>query len=166
MEENTSRKKFNMIDVLIIVLVILCVVGIYFRSHIMQWVGIDTQIKDYSITFQVSEIRASSEKYFAAGERIYLDSPEMSFGVIDGNCSVTPAEKFITTADGIITSVTYPEATYVDVVGSVKCEGAFRSEEGFYLEGSYLITPGMTLKVHTEKLDFVITVVNIEEYGV
>ena len=168
MAESTSKKKirFNIIDVLIILLIVVSVVGIYFRNHIAEWIGMSTDLKDYSVTFKVTGIRATSEEYLFAGEKIYLDSPGMELGVIDGNCIVSPSETYITMDDGTVIAVPSPRDTYIDVIGDVKCRGAMRSDDGFYLDGSYLITPGMTLKVHTERLDFTVTVTNIEEYGV
>jgi len=164
-----SEKKsirFNIIDVLIIFLIILSVVGIYFRSHITEWIGMDTQLDNYSITFKVTGIRASSGEHFIMGERIYLDYPDMELGVIDNNCTVNPSDTYVTLNDGTVVSVPSPESEYIDVIGNLKCQGAMRADDGFYLGGSYLITPGMTLKVHTEQLDFTITVINIEEYSV
>lgn len=168
MAENTTKRKirFNIIDVLIIFLVVVSVVGIYFRNHIAEWIGIDTDLKEYSVTFKVTGVRATSEKYFFAGERIYIDSPNMELGVIDGNCTFSPSETYITMEDGTVIAVPSPQSTYIDVVGNVKCRGAVRANDGFYLDGSYLLTPGMTLKVHTERLDFTVTVTNIKEYGV
>lgn len=163
-EKVKIKKKFNIIDIIIIVLVILCVVGIYFRGQITEWIGIDKQLSEYKLTFKVSEIKYTSGEYFTGGTKVYLDSPKLELGVIDGNCTVLPAEVYLEKADGTVVRVDYPKDSYVDISGSIKCLGAER-EDGFYLAGSYSITPGMTLKVHTDMLDFTITVTDITQYG-
>ena len=161
-EKTNAKRRFNLIDAIIIVLVILCIVGIYFRSQITQWIGIDRQLSEYKMTFKVSEIKYTSERYLASGKRIYLDTPAMELGTIDGNCTVSPAETYIEQTDGSLIVAQYPKDTYIDVMGSIKCSGTQR-EDGFYLAGSYSIAPGMKINVHTEMLDFVITVIDITE---
>ena len=158
------KRRFNIVDAVIIILVVLSIVGIYFRSQITEWIGLDKQLSEFRISFKVSEIKYTSDKYFVSGGKVYLDSPDMELGTIDGNCTFLPAEVYLEKADGSFVRADYPKDSYIDVNGSIKCVGAER-EDGFYLAGSYSITPGMTLHVHTDMLDFVITVTDIVEYG-
>ena len=158
------KRKFNIIDVIIIVLVILCIVGIYFRSRITEWVGIDKQLVEYRLSFKVSEIKYTSSEYLSTGEKIYLDNPDLELGTIDGNCTVLPAEVYLEKNDGTLIRVDYPKDSFVDISGSLKCMGTER-EDGFYLAGSISISPGMKLKVHTEMLDFTITITDIVKHG-
>lgn len=159
-----EKRKFNIIDAFIIILALICVLGIYFRSQITEWIGIDKQLSEYKIVFKVSEIKYTSGKYFISGGELFLDSPDIQLGTIDGNCTFVPSEVYLELGDGVFAQSTYPKDTYIDVFGAVKCTGAVR-EDGFYLEGSYSITPGMKLNVHTEMLDFTLTVTDIVEYG-
>ena len=44
-EKNRSRR-FNIIDVFLIVLVILCVLGVYFRAEIAEKLGIEKDLEE------------------------------------------------------------------------------------------------------------------------
>ena len=158
--EKKAKTRFNVIDVFIIVLVLLCVFGICFRSQITEWIGIEKKVEEYQISFEVSEIRHTSSRYFYTGSEVYLDSGDVVVGTINGNCTVLPAKVYVEDAEGALVLTNYPKDTYVDISGAIKCEGLYK-EGRFYLNGTYSLAPGSSLNVHTEMVDFVMTVTEI-----
>lgn len=160
--EKQSERKFNIIDVFIIILVLLCVLGIVFRSQMAEWIGVEKKTEEYKLSFKVSEIRYTSDKFFQAGSSVYLDSGNALLGTIDGNCTILPAEVYVDGPDGVPVKVNCPENTYIDVNGVIKCLG-IEKDGGFYLGGTYSVAPGSELKVHTEMMNFVITVTEISK---
>ena len=160
--QQTAKRRFNAIDVFIIVLVVLCILGIYFRSQIAEWVGIENKVEEYKITFKISEIRYTSDKYLQPGNEVYISNGNILLGTIEGNCTVLPAEVYVTGPDGVPIKANYPKDTYVDVIGVVKCMG-MEKEDGFYLGGTYALAPGSKLDVRTEMLDFSITITEISK---
>lgn len=170
--QNTGSKvkrKFNVIDAIIIILVLLGIVAIIFRSQIAGWIGAENNLSDYRLTFKISKIKKSSSDMLKASDelnrKVYLNSPKMTLGMVNDKLDITPAKEYVTNSQGKIEEIIYPADTYVDVTGTMKCSGNYRNGEGFYLDGSYLISPGETINVHTIYLDFVITVINIEPYA-
>ena len=160
--KNKSTRKFNVIDAFIIVLVILCVVGVYFRAQISQWIGIEKNLEEYTLSFEISEIRYTSSKYLGAGNKVYIDDTDIYVGEIKDNCTFMPAEVYIENAKGELVRVNYPKDTYVDVNGKLGCLG-FEKEDGFYLNGTYSLVPGSTLNVHTEMMNFSILITEISK---
>ena len=160
--EKRSARKFNVIDLFIIILVLLCVLGIVFRSQISEWIGVEKNVEEYKLSFEVSEIRYTSDKYFQAGSKVYIDSGNALLGTIDGNCTILPSEVYVEGPDGVPVKVNCPKDTYIDISGVIKCLG-IEKDGGFYLSGTYAIAPGSQLKVHTEMINFIITVTEISK---
>ena len=160
--EKSAKRRFNLIDAFIIVLVILCVVGVYFRSQITSWIGIEKKVEEYQISFDVSAVRYTSGQYFYTGSQVYLDSGNILVGTIEGNCTILPAEVYVDVSDGSSVLTNYPKDTFVDVSGNIKCEG-LEKDGRFYLNGSYSLAPGSQVNVHTETIDFVMTITGISK---
>ena len=160
-EKNRSRR-FNIIDVFLIVLVILCVLGIYFRAEIAEKLGIEKDLEEYKISFKVNEIRYTSAEYLQSGNAVYFESGNVLLGTIDGKCQERPSEVYIDGPDGAPVKVIYPKDTYIDLFGTIKCTGILK-EDGFYLGGTYSLAPGSTLNVRTEMLNFTIIITDISK---
>ena len=160
--ENRSKRKFNIIDAFIIMLVLLCVLGVVFRSQVAEIIGVENNTEEYELSFEVSEIRYTSGKYFKAESKVYLDSGNILLGTIEDNCTILPAEVYIEGPDGVPVKVNCPEDTYIDVGGVINCLG-IEKDGIFYLGGTYAIVPGSQIKVHTEMINFVITVTRISK---
>ena len=160
-ENKAYKYKFNAVDAFIIVLAMLCAIGIYFRSNIKSWVGIDKELKEYKITFTVESIKSTSDQYLAVGNEVYVSSTGLSIGTLS-TCSSVPSTATVENELGEAIEVTYPENTYIDVTGTITCKG-IEKEDGFYLKGSYVISPGTVISANTEMLDFSLTVISIEE---
>ena len=159
-EKRNGERRFNIIDLFIIIVVLLCVVGIYFRSQIAEWVGVEKSLEEYSVSFEVSEIRYTSGKYIAPGNEVYIQNSGMYLGTIEGNCTILPSEMYVENSNGDQLAVNYPKDTRVDVTGQVKCMGIAKAD-GFYLNGTYPLSPGTTVNVYTEMLNFSFTITDI-----
>ena len=160
--ENRSGRRFNIIDVFVIVLVLLCVLGIYFRGQIAEKIGIEKDVKEYTVRFKVEEIRYTSAEYLQAGSEVYFEGGNIVFGKIDGNCAAVPAEIYVDGPDGVPVKVNCPKDTYVDVTGTIKCLGLVK-DGGFYLSGTYSLAPGSRVNVRTEMLNFTIIITEISK---
>ena len=159
-EKKASKYRFNAIDAFIILVVVLCIVGIYFRSNIESWFGSNKELSDYQITFVVEKIRSTSSEYISVGDTVYV-SGNVVLGSVSGFSSF-PAQAVVKDGNGNTVEVRYPENTYIDMTVTVDCRGV-KNEDGFYLNGTYLISPGTNLKATTEMMDFSFTVISITE---
>lgn len=160
--EKGSGRRFNIIDVFLIVLVVLCVLGIYFRGQIAEKMGLEKDLKDHIVSFKIEEIRYTSAEYLQSGNAVYFESGNALFGTLDGKCQERPSEVYIDGPDGAPVRVIYPKDTYIDVFGSIKCVGLMK-EDGFYLNGTYSLAPGSRVNVRTEMLNFTIIITDISK---
>ena len=155
-----SKYKFNVLDALIIILVILCIVGVYFRSNIESWIAPKKELDEFKITVVVEKIKSTSNQYLSMGEKIYLQSG-VELGTIESFSSV-PAKTYVNDATGKSIEVNYPEGTYIDVTVVINCRGTL-NEDGFYVNGTQSLSPGSTVNARTEIMDFSFTVVSIDK---
>jgi hypothetical protein len=161
-EKKQSKYKFNILDAFIILVAILCVIGIYFRSNIRSWVGADKELDEFQITFVVQKVKATSNQYISLGDKVYIQNG-VEFGRIDSFSSL-PAKTYVTDSNGASVEVAYPENTYIDISIVVNCRG-IQNEDGFYLNGTYPITPGSVINAHTEHVDFTFTITEIVKHS-
>lgn len=160
MSAKARNKRFNSIDVFIILLVVLCIAAIYFRGMVASWIGVEKELDEYKITFSVKQIRSTSDKYLIIGNEVYLSNGGL-LGKLSEKSSL-PAKVFVNDQDGKPVEVSYPKDTCIDVTGSLTCKGIM-NDDGFYLNGTYSISPGAVLSVYTDMLDFTITVTDISK---
>lgn len=157
-DKKSSKYKFNVLDVFIILVAVLCIVGIYFRGNIQSWVGAEKELDEFQITLVVEQVKSTSNQYISLGDKIYTGNG-LELGRIDSFASF-PAKTYINDANGTPIEVSYPENTYIDISIVVNCRG-LQNEDGFYLNGTYPITPGSVIAGHTEIIDFSFTVTEI-----
>lgn len=163
--QNSEKKlgrRFNIIDVFLIILVVLCVLGIYFRAEIAEKMGLEKDLEEYKVGFKIAEIRYTSAEYLQSGNAVYLDTGNVLFGTIEGKCQERPSEVYVEGPDGAPMKVIYPKDTCIDVFGTLNCMGLMK-EDGFYLNGTYSLAPGSVVNVRTEMLNFTIIITDISK---
>ncbi len=158
MSSKAKNKRFNSIDVFIILLIVLCIAAIYFRGTVASWIGVEKELDEYKITFEVKQIKSTSDKYLITGNDVYMANGGL-LGKLSEKSSL-PSKVFVKDQNGKQVEVSYPKDTYIDVTGSLTCKG-ITNDDGFYLNGTYSISPGTVLNVYTDMLDFTITVTDI-----
>jgi len=162
-----DKRRFNIIDALIIILAIACLVTVFLRTQIRTLIGIGENASTCSLRFKVTSISESSLEYFQMydefWDKVYLDSPDLELGTIAGTPESKATVIYIEDEKGTVSAVECPPETYVDVIGNITCRGNFKEDGCFYLSGNYAISPGDVLKVHTVGLDFTLTVIDISE---
>ena len=165
---NKIKRKFNVIDAIIIVLILLVIVAVFFRSRINDVIGFNKKMSDYKVSFKVMSINDASYDYFVREDplwdRVHLDSPDMVLGYIEGTPTKVPSTVYMSDDNGKVYGVRYPEKSYVDITGELRCSGTVKEDGCFYLAGNHVVSPGDVLKVHTAGLDFSLIVTDIGEF--
>ena len=170
--EKKNSPRFNVLDALIIILVILVVVGIYFRYNIIDILNSAKNNEAYAISYTVKNIRYTTNNYVHVGDKLYFADSGDSFGALL-NCepnnqepwNKSPASQHFTISSGDVVEAFYPnDESRIDVKGRLLCEGHYSEDGGFLLDGNTYIAPGQTINVRTELVSFVINVTAIEPY--
>ncbi len=156
-----ENNRFNLMDVMIILLVLLCVAGVVIRAGGFT-MHKSRPLDAYEIRFAVSNIAATSEAALVTGDTFTLVDHDMELGTFTGIESVKPAVVYMNSEQGRVVPAEYPENTRIDVIGTVAVDGISEGG-GFLLGGTLQLTPGVSYRVQSEHMDFVIEILDIEK---
>ena len=171
MEIVKRAPKFKLLDAVVILLVLVAVIGVYFRFNLMENFLSRKNIQDFTISFTIENIRYTTPNYLNVDDKIYnASSGELIGSIIQESddmsnmaLRVTPASRFFTRDDGTIVEVFYPnDESRVDASGRMACRGSYTSDGGFLLNGTDYMSAGHSIAVQTELVTFVLTVTDIE----
>lgn len=168
-EKEKKSPRFGVLDAMIILLVVCLIVGIYFRSNIIERFQAIRNVGDYTVTFAVDDIRYTTPHYVNVGDKLVFAEDGKEFGALieasegasDMALKVTPAVKTFTD-NGQVIEVFYPNnESRVDATGRVHCRGTYSEDGGFLVNGSTYLSAGQTVQVRTELVAFNLRVLEI-----
>lgn len=152
--KNSSRKKFrfNVIDIILVLVIILAVGGIVVRAGIGEKISISSKSEEVEIRFLALELDHAAGDFFIEGDTAYNNATGKKIGNISSEKTIVPAEKLITLADGTIIKTESLDARKIDVRGGIIASGVFDEDGSFMLDGNTCLVPGMTLSFHTDNI--------------
>lgn len=166
--ENANKlPRFGAIDVFIILIVIVLIVGIFFRYKLLDILTSQQNLNEYNIAFTVDNVRYTTPDYINVGDAVYLNGEEL--GTITngtentGVLSIAPASEMFTDSNGNIIEVHYPNETRVSFSGNISCKGKVSENGSILVNGNLYVAPGQTLNVTTE---FVTMSINIDSIDI
>ncbi len=169
--EKRNSPHFNAVDAMIIILVILAVVGIYFRHNILDILSEGKNNDEYVVSFSIEDIRYTTPNYINVGDKVYFESNGELMGTLmsesanQGALNITPASEYFTDSSGKVVEAHYPnEESRVNARGRMLCVGGYNSDGGFCIDGKTYIAAGQTVEVYTELVTVTLTVTSIELY--
>ncbi len=178
MEENQVKQKkgknrpgIKALDIVIILMVLLVIVGVFFRYNTLDFLENNLNKKDYTISFSIENIRYTTPDHMLVGDKVYFgDSGELLGTLIAPSedmkniaLKCTVSSQYVTNENGERVEIVYPEESRVDAEGKMICEGLYTSDGTFLLNGTTYLAAGKTVNVKTEKVTVAITVDKIEE---
>ena len=165
-KEKKTKKKLNAIDWFLIAAVVLCLIGAALRMLLGSESGSFTSpvvMEDYIVSYEIRNIRNSSIEYLGEGAEFYIDETEQYFGKMTGNLSVTPAQFYVSDAEGNYVEAYAPEngdATRVDVAGTMTVSG-YMGEHGFLLNGNTSLAVNKFIALRSPFIYVTITITDI-----
>lgn len=162
--KNTSKNsaraskapRFGILDAVIILLAIVIIVGIYFRYSIVEWLSNSSDLKEYTVTYTIDDIRYTTPNYINIGDKAYFAESGEELGTLInvsenmGALSITPASQFFTDSKGNIVEVFYPNSeSRVSAIGKLTCMGRYSEDGSFLVNGSSFIASGQYVAVKT-----------------
>ena len=168
-QKTKSPHRFRAMDAVIILLVLIAVVGIYFRYNLLDTFSAKQDLEKYTVTFSIENIRYTTPEYFSYGDEVYLADTKDVFGTLinasDDSEIVwrkTPAYETVLNEEKQLIDVYYPENTRVTVQGRLLCKGTYSEDGGFLLNGSRYVSAGQTISVQTEMVSVDLLILNID----
>lgn len=151
---------FNVIDMAIILLIILCGVGIFFRYDMENKIS-QGEGDEYVVEFVCEKVRYTTADYISVGDTICFTEGGIPMGVVQGDIVSRPSHMEVVNHGKNIT-VYYPQDTMIDITGSIKVSGNM-TENGFLVDGSTYIAPNSVIKVSNKYADFEIRILSVEK---
>lgn len=171
-----SRKvRFNILDAVIVLLVVLCIVGICFRYSIMDSLGLGQEMAEYTVEFCVSGMDSTLPDFLGEGNALYFADAGKA-GVLCGVSEfsnmtaisagspaliIKPHTVYVDDGNGAVVSAAYPDNKLVDAEGAFRCNGAYSDDGRFSVEGKSFITIGQTVTLYTDTVTLNVTVTDI-----
>jgi hypothetical protein len=160
MVKENRKFRFNIIDLIIVLFMILAVIGIIIRYDIADDINFNASGETFEIEFYVSDIRAGSEEFLQAGETFYITIDSIELGTVLRLTDVREAIVYLETSEGDIVQSFAPGR--VDVTGIMRSTGRTTREGNIMLNGQSFVAPGAHFFVHTGKRECWITIMSIE----
>ena len=164
-EKKNGTRRFNLLDVTLILIALLCVVGVWQRSNLQEFFASDEATESYTVTFEIKKLRSSTAELLQKDTALYLKDGEdiISLGTLTQAVSSTAATAYFENGRGEMVDAVYPENQYEnlqDIKGTLSCRG-IRRDGAFLLGGKIYLAVNQTVEAYTENADFTICITSI-----
>ena len=159
-DKNVRKKhsaKLNIIDIMIIFAVLACIAAIGLRIYFTNQENKSGETA--TVTFEVYGISEENAAAFKENMKLYLASNDDEIGSVS-TFTTAPSKTDAVGDDGQIVSVNDP--IKLTVTGSATLKGKWGGD-GFYLDGTTLLSLGTKVEVYTERNIFSLTVLGVSE---
>lgn len=160
--------KFKALDVVILVLILTAVVGVYFRYNILDTLTGNKNLKDYVISFDITDVQYKTENYINIGDKVYYNNGEELGTLIEASDNTKNAlivyptiVNYVPEGSTLAEEVSYPDLTRIDAEGRMKSRGTYSTDSGFLLKGTDPIAVGDKISVKTDLVSVEITITGI-----
>ncbi|MCI8590669.1 MAG: DUF4330 family protein [Clostridiales bacterium] len=157
-----KKYRFNILDVVIIVVVIACVAGIAVRYNLADKIGLNTK-QEAIVTFLAPNVRTDSAmESFVEGDLFYCKKFNAVFGELTRreDFEFAPAVRMKEDENGVMRESTLNHRS--DVTGYIKVTGKYDEEKGFLVDGTNLVSPGKEYEIYSCHRSVTILVMSVE----
>lgn len=156
-----EKRKFNVLDFVILTVIILCIAALavrYIGAHRTS----EKEMGKYAVTVSIKNVRSTTADAFVVGDSVFLVSNDAKIGTLESLDSNRPASTYANDLSGGIVKLYYPENTRVDLTATVSCLGVM-NEKGFFADGTQFLSAGMNITLYTGHMYADVTVIGVTE---
>ena len=166
-----EKKRFNAIDVMIIISALLIIVGIIFRAQIIDIFNSSGKQTTFTVTFEAEAVPSTLTEKIVSGDPVTWLEKSASLGNLSDikkdaaviyvpNTVIDPAvNDGAPYRDGTFSAVTSTELSRI--TGSFTAKG--NSNDGCYVNGTDFLAAGMTVTLLTPSAEFSVIITSITE---
>ncbi len=156
-ENKRSGARFNLFDVILILVIIACIAGIVLHAYFTKDLA-ETYSEPAKISFTISGVSEETALAFCKeGASVYDAKTDMKLGTLDA-ASYTALPLELENSDGMLVQVTHPNKKMI--TGTASFVGTW-TDDGFCVGGTSYITVGQTINIYTDHAVCIITVTAI-----
>ncbi len=167
--KHQKRRGPGALDIFIVLALIAVIAGVGLRAYISSNsnVGTAAVLEDYVISFEVLNIRDSSNaRHMHPGDKYYLKENGAFFGTLTEENTVSPAAAYYEMPDGTIVrevNTASGDNYKVDVQTSVIAQGMISSNGSFLLGGNTYIGLNKEVQICSKYLSITVRITGIEK---
>ena len=153
--KTTEKKRFNALDVVIILVVIAAIAAFFLRG---QFAELFRKEADHIVTYsyRITDVHQETAASLKAGSVLYAESGKTAGEVLTVVTSDATDERVL--SDG---QTVYVKNGLVDLQGTISATG-YESEGFVYLECGILLVPGKTVMLSTGDALFALEIVQVQ----
>ena len=153
--ETRKKHHFNLVDIFLILVLLLCVVGLVLRAQLED--TFLTETKELTVVCTTDAVPTAFQDFIAEDTTLYL-ADGTKFGV----CTAVSVQNAVTTLEdtaGGVHEVSDPTAVYLTFTVRVFAE---QNTDGYAIE-STKIDVNRVLELHTERAVYSVTLLSVNE---
>ena len=167
MSEVKTKKRWNVLDIAVIVLVVFALIGLWQRQNLQNLFTTDEVLERYAVTFEIRKVRSTTIDQLEKGEMLYIeqDGEQITLGTLSEQLSVAAATVYLQDRDGNTVKAVYPQDDHeylLDASGVLRCEGV-EHDGSFLLGGKTYLAVNQTVLAKSETVDVEIRITGIEK---
>lgn len=164
MVNKEKKAKFNIIDLIIALFIILAVFGIFMRYNLADEINFNAYGETFEIEFLIGDIQEASQDYLVAGEKFYINIESLEIGEIKEILDVrNPAPIYVEDWHGNIGKSELPGR--IEVIGVMTSKGRTTKDGDVMINGNSFVGPNKEFLVHTGKWEGLIRVLSVTKVG-
>ena len=170
-EQGKRVPKFKILDAVIILLILVSVLGIYFRYNIMDIISSARNLESYAVSYSIENMRSTTAECMDVGDKLYFADDGTELGsFINGSDNTglfslrAPTTQSFTKANGETVDLRYPNENRIDVQGRFVCRGRYSDDGSFLVNGTRHISNGQLISIHTEMVTVTLKIHGIEAH--
>lgn len=160
MPENSSKRRFNRMDVLILLILATILCSIIFRFQLLDRFFKNENQDAAIVSFSVSNLQKASSALFTVGNEFTVN--HVVLGELESRSITAAKTDYIIADDGSAETALQPvyDQDRIDVTGTLRVIGT-RTEKGFYWNGTTLLCANSALSVVVSNTTFSIKITEI-----
>ena len=152
-----SKIKFNVIDFLILLVIVIAVFTVFFRSGLNDTIVDARTSKTIEMTVRINNVQEETFDILQIDDVLYAQFDSIELGKITAK-SYRPAETYIALDDGTIQKTYIPNR--YDIFLTIEGKGN-STKEGNMLNGNLFVASGSYLAVYTNDVSFNLEVTSV-----
>ena len=153
-----EKKRFNFIDVIILLCVALIVLAVVFRAQITGYIAGGKNLVGYSVAFQSEPVENGIVGYIKSGNTVEWVEKGIEIGTVNALNAPADAEIYTLSSDGKL--IVAPSTSAKKLSGTLAIMG-YEKDGGCFVSGTEFIGAGMKMTLRSGNTVFTVTVLSV-----
>ena len=158
MSTNESKTRFNMIDLIIVMIIIACILATVFRGTILDKLSFSSSVDRVRVSFVADNLTYDDVSALSVNDNLFLS--EKSFGKLTSvshvnQTTVVPSQNGLSFTEAV-------DPTHYTVNGEIEISGK-NTDKGFFFDSDVHIGVGKVLNLESSNCAISIVITKITE---